>query len=64
MFKINKQVPIEDLLSRQMNLWQKSQKESKAKKTGLYPNLTISREVGSHCEELIRVSSESHRLKL
>ncbi|KAA3610041.1 MAG: cytidylate kinase-like family protein [Calditrichaeota bacterium] len=58
MFKINKQVPIEDLLSRQMNLWQKSHKKSQAKKTGLYPNITISREVGSRSGELIeRISA-------
>ncbi len=63
MFKINKQVPIEDLLSRQMTLWQKSHKESKAKK-GQYPNLTISREVGSRSGELVERISKRLNWKI
>ncbi len=54
MFKLNKQVPIEDLLLRQMTLWQKSHKESKAQKIGLYPNVTFSREVGSNNGDLVK----------
>ncbi len=63
MFKINKQVPIEDLLSRQMTLWQKSHKESKAKK-GQYPNLTLSREVGSRSGELVERISKRLNWKI
>jgi cytidylate kinase len=64
MFKINRQVPIEDLLSRQMNLWQKSHLKSKAIKSGLYPNVTISREAGSRSSELVTRLSQRLRWKV
>lgn len=47
MFKLNKQVPIENLISKQINIWETSHKTTVAKKSGLYPNITISREPGS-----------------
>lgn len=48
MFKLNKQVPIENLISRQISFWETSHRTSVAKIAGLYPNITISREPGSH----------------
>lgn len=48
MFKINKQVPIENLITRQMTFWDTSKKQFPVKKIGVYPNLTISRQAGSN----------------
>ena len=36
MFKLNKQVPIENLISRQVSFWETSNKTSVAKKAGLF----------------------------
>ncbi|MCB0282652.1 MAG: cytidylate kinase-like family protein [Calditrichae bacterium] len=47
MFKLNKQVPIENLISKQISFWETSHKTTTAKKSGLFPNITISREPGS-----------------
>ena len=64
MFKINKQVPIEDLLSRQMTKWQETQRKSKAAITGLYPNITVSREVGSRSHECLERISKRLNWKI
>ena len=64
MFKLNKQVPIENLISRQVSFWETSNKTSVAKKAGLFPNITISREPGSHGGFLAQQLAERLHWKL
>lgn len=64
MFKINKQVPIEDLISRQISFWETSQKKSIARQAGLYPNITISRDPGSRGAYLAQKISDQLNWKI
>lgn len=51
MFKLNKEVPIEDLISRQIKFWQKDAKSAPPKQE-FKPNLTITRQYGSRAMEV------------
>ncbi len=51
MFKFNREVPIENLISRQIKFWQKKAKESKGKQK-TFPNITISKQPGSRALEV------------
>ena len=52
MFRINREVPIENLISRQIKFWQKTAKESVAGRKELLPNITISKQPGSKALEI------------
>lgn len=51
MLKLNREVPIENLISRQIKFWQKEQKKT-PEKYRVTPNLTISKQPGSRAMEV------------